>query len=97
MTDLLNKNTRDTDILGRWVGEEFLIVANQQDKRQTVHLSERLRKNIESHPFLRVGSVTASFGVAEYEAGIPREELVKRADIALYQAKENGRNQVQSY
>jgi diguanylate cyclase (GGDEF)-like protein len=97
LTDLLNHNTRDTDILGRWGGEEFLVVANQQDKKQSLQLAERLRNIIESHSFLRVGSVTASFGVAEYEAGIPREELLKRADIALYQAKENGRNIVQSY
>lgn len=97
LTDLLNHNTRDTDILGRWGGEEFLVVANQQDKKQSLQLAERLRNIIESHTFLRVGSVTASFGVAEYEAGIPREELLKRADIALYQAKENGRNIVQSY
>jgi diguanylate cyclase (GGDEF)-like protein len=97
LTDLLNKNTRETDVLGRWGGEEFLIIANKQDKRQTVQLSERLRRIIEDHSFLKVGSVTASFGIAEYSPGVSREELVKRADIALYHSKEQGRNTVKSY
>ena len=51
----------------------------------------------ESHSFFKVGSVTASFGVAEYQPDDTQEELVKRADISLYKAKGKGRNQVFAY
>jgi diguanylate cyclase (GGDEF)-like protein len=97
ITDLITTNTGKEDLVGRWGGEEFLIIANQQDLGQTLLLSERLRMIIENHSFFKVGSVTASFGVAEYKPSDSSEALLKKADIALYRAKEYGRNQVNAF
>ncbi len=91
---IIQENTRKSDLFSRWGGEEFLIIASGQDLLQTILVAERLKNVLESHSFFKVGSVTASFGVAEYRPNEPKEELVKRADISLYKAKEKGRNQV---
>lgn len=96
-TELITKNIREKVMVGRWGGEEFLIIANQQDLKQTFQLSERLRNIVANHSFFKVGMVTVSFGVAEYIPGDSTEALLKRADIALYRAKELGRNQVNAY
>jgi diguanylate cyclase (GGDEF)-like protein len=96
-TDLIRQNTRETEMFGRWGGEEFLIIANQQDLRQSFLLADRLRNIVANHSFFKVGPVTASFGVAESKPFDNPEALVKRADIALYRAKEQGRNQVHAY
>ncbi len=85
---------RTTDILGRWGGEEFLVVAPQTDSAQACRLAERLRQVIALCPFERVGSITASFGIAQYRSQESQEDWLKRADNALYTAKQGGRNQV---
>ena len=85
---------RSPDLLGRWGGEEFLIVAPQTDSAQARGLAERLQQAIAAHPFERVGSITASFGVAEYRPPESADTWLKRADEALYSAKQDGRNQV---
>ena len=85
---------RSPDLLGRWGGEEFLIVAPQTDSAQARGLAERLRLAIAAHAFEQIGSITASFGVAEYGPPESPEDWLKRADQALYAAKQGGRNQV---
>ncbi|MEE9597470.1 MAG: diguanylate cyclase [Acidiferrobacterales bacterium] len=57
-------------------------------------MAEKLRKCIESHAFDTVGTVTASFGVAEFNRDEKSEVLIKRTDNALYEAKEHGRNKI---
>jgi diguanylate cyclase (GGDEF)-like protein len=83
---------RTSDFLGRWGGEEFLVIAPQTDSIQAHRLAERLRNDIAIHPHKQVGRITASFGVAQYQAGELPETWLKRADNALYVAKQNGRN-----
>jgi diguanylate cyclase (GGDEF)-like protein len=92
---LIQENIRDKDIVGRWGGEEFVIIANDLNAKQAVVFSDRLRKLIEETTFCHLTKVTASFGVAEYRQKEKTKDVLKRADIALYMAKENGRNKVE--
>jgi diguanylate cyclase (GGDEF)-like protein/PAS domain S-box-containing protein len=93
---ILRKNSRSVDIPGRWGGEEFLIVTPAVRIDQAALFAERLRSTIENHPFQTVKRQTASFGVAEYRKGDSIESLVGRVDEALYRAKANGRNRVET-
>ncbi|MDZ7784531.1 MAG: diguanylate cyclase [Halioglobus sp.] len=87
-------NLRDTDHLGRWGGEEFLVLVTNSDLDNSARLAERLRQAVTALDLGELGSVTASFGVAGYRDGDSRRSLVKRADLAMYRAKEAGRNRV---
>ncbi|MBU3013670.1 GGDEF domain-containing protein [Poseidonibacter lekithochrous] len=91
---LLKKNIRVSDTLGRWGGEEFLIIVPQGDTKSKQILAEKLRIIIEKHIFPTVTNITASFGISVYNKGDDIDSLIKKADDALYEVKENGRNQV---
>ncbi|MBP0048054.1 diguanylate cyclase [Marinobacterium sp. AK62] len=91
---LMRENTRLSDIPGRWGGEEFLILCPETDEKGAYQLAENLRQRIEAERFPVIGQRTCSFGVAAIEPGDQARELLKRADDALYRAKNNGRNQV---
>jgi diguanylate cyclase (GGDEF)-like protein len=82
---------RAGDELGRWGGEEFMVVAPDTRPDEALKLSERLRVRLQGHRWPR-GSVTASFGVTAYRRGDDLEPLFERADEALYRAKQMGRN-----
>lgn len=90
----IKSNLRTNDLLGRWGGEEFLIIcpSTNVDKAQLV--AENLRLTLETEQFSPLEKVTASFGVAGWEKDESQEALISRADSALYRAKDNGRNQV---
>ncbi|MFN2349258.1 MAG: GGDEF domain-containing protein [Thioalkalivibrio sp.] len=94
LTERVQGVLRETDHLGRWGGEEFLILAGHADREGAEHLAERVRWIVADKPFPAVGVVTASLGVAEFRAGETLERLEERADEALYAAKETGRNRV---
>jgi diguanylate cyclase (GGDEF)-like protein len=83
---------RTTDRLGRWGGEEFVVLAPETDLQEASRLAERLRVEIANHRSSSAPTVTASLGFAQYEAGDTPETLIKRADQALYKAKILGRN-----
>ena len=85
---------RDTDVFGRWGGEEFLLVCSETDIQGARALAEKLRKAIESYEFPMITSLTASFGVAQFEKGDTIAKVFERADHAMYLAKESGRNKV---
>lgn len=85
---------RTNDLLARWGGEEFLIVLPGSDGLMAFEAAEKLREAIAKTVFGEVGSVTCSFGVAEYVPGDAPDEFIARADTALYLAKNGGRNQV---
>lgn len=90
----VRKYLRTTDILGRWGGEEFSVLLPQTDLQEAQLVAEKIRKSLAKTEFGRAGSITASFGVAESQAGEPIMDLIGRADDALYRAKQQGRNRV---
>ncbi len=94
IADLMREHTRLTDCPGRWGGEEFLIICPDTDLEGAHRLAENLRHRIERVKFPVIGHRTCSFGVAAIQPGDQARELLKRADDALYRAKNNGRNQV---
>jgi diguanylate cyclase (GGDEF)-like protein len=92
----LQAKTRATDVLGRWGGEEFIIVSTHTDQTGAVKLAENLRQSLQDQNIPRVQQITASFGVATYQSGDQPKDLVARADAALYEAKRQGRNRVEA-
>ncbi|OGA08668.1 MAG: hypothetical protein A3D95_02470 [Betaproteobacteria bacterium RIFCSPHIGHO2_12_FULL_69_13] len=93
---LIQRHTRKTDLLARWGGEEFVILARNCGAGDTFQLAEKLRHLIETHAFDKVGAVTCSFGVAQFGEGDSAESALARADAALYRAKASGRNRVET-
>jgi len=94
VVEVLQRHCRRSDVLGRWGGEEFLIVAPNADKATLLAFAEKLRAAIEAEPFSDVDHITTSIGASRYERGDNPDTLVKRADDALYDAKRRGRNRV---
>ena len=93
---LLQSHIRKSDSLGRWGGEEFLIILPHTDIKQALQLAEKLRQAIEEFNFSIVEHKTASFGVATFTKMMSVEELMNASDQALYKSKEKGRNCVTS-
>jgi diguanylate cyclase (GGDEF)-like protein len=85
---------RSTDLLVRWGGEEFLTLLIGSDGSKAFHAAEKLRDAIRNMVFDEVGSITCSFGVAQYVPGETAVQFIARADSALYRAKSDGRDQV---
>ncbi|EGM68293.1 sensor domain-containing diguanylate cyclase [Shewanella sp. HN-41] len=95
--NLLRGQLKEQDVLCRWGGEEFLILVPEMDLSRAAEFAEQICRTISQRELKVNGvhiSITASIGVAESQEQEPVEDLIKRADLALYQAKEAGRNQV---
>jgi len=96
---VVRKALRTTEICGRYGGEEFLIVLTQTDITGAQICAERLRASIEQTSFPDFSpdyKVTVSIGLSEYHMREDVEKIISRADDALYRAKKNGRNRVES-
>ena len=95
----MSEALRKYDCLGRYGGEEFLAVLPGCDREAALKTAERLRGNVESCA-VEVGStrivVTVSIGVCQWCTTMSIEELLRQADVALYRAKENGRNRIEA-
>lgn len=90
---LLRRWARGTDLLSRYGGEEFVAFLPMTDSTQAMNAAERMRQAVEEHSFPRRKRLTVSIGVATYPAdGDTPADLLKKADLALYQAKKLGRN-----
>ena len=92
---ILKENIRKVDILGRWGGEEFMIICPETDYQGIIKVAESLREIISKYEFPTVGNISASFGVSMYGGDVNKDEIIARADNALYKAKANGRNRVE--
>ena len=96
VANILKSYSRDVDIVGRWGGEEFLVISPRANKDGLIQLAEKLRQTIESHEFSTIKSKTASFGLTAYHEGDSSHTIIARADKALFMAKDNGRNRVEA-
>jgi len=95
LSETLSATIRTTDLLGRWGGEEFLVICSGMTLAAAVERAEQLRAAVCAHVFAGLEQPqTASLGVASYWAGESREDLLTRVDAALYRAKLDGRDRV---
>jgi len=96
---LVRRNIRNTDVVGRYGGEEFIIILPQTNLSSAWVIAERIRSIIENaemkDPAGNVFTVTVSQGLSEWERGEDADALISCADEALYKAKARGRNRVQ--
>lgn len=86
---------RNTDLLARWGGEEFVILSPGNSGPMECLFAGNLLAGFRSLRVADVGTITCSFGVAEFQDGDTAETLLARADDALYRAKSNGRNRIE--
>ncbi|ARU59196.1 hypothetical protein OLMES_5212 [Oleiphilus messinensis] len=93
---LLSTLTRSIDLIGRWGGEEFIIICPDTTLSGATCLAEKIRQQIEAHRFMSIGQKTCSMGVTVVKGDDTIQSLIGRADQALYQAKDKGRNRVQT-
>jgi diguanylate cyclase (GGDEF)-like protein len=91
---LLNKQIRDSDVVARWGGEEFVILLPDTSLASAIKMAEALRQRIEVHLFETVKNLTCSIGVAEFNPVEEADDLLHRADEKLYGAKNGGRNRI---
>ena len=93
---VLKAHSRDGDLVARYGGEEFLLLADNCDNATATKRAEAIRVAVGKTPLPSLGneSITASFGVTQFQAGDSAETVLARADRALLKAKDNGRNRV---
>jgi two-component system, cell cycle response regulator len=91
---LFNQGLRQEDIFYRLGGEEFVVLLPGLDKEEAAIAAERMRRLVEAHPLDKSITVTASFGVATLDSKERGDDLLARADAAMYRAKRGGRNRV---
>lgn len=92
---IIASSVRTQDSLGRWGGEEFILVCQHSPADAATSTAEKLRRAVADHVFESDSNplhLTVSIGVASLREGESFEEVVKRADVALYKAKHGGRN-----
>ncbi len=97
LTRVINANLRESDTLGRWGGEEFIIFLPNADVKAAFSFTERLREIVENHIFDEVGQVTFSAGICGCKPAYSIDNMIERADLALYQSKQTGRNKVSMF
>lgn len=100
LAEILHDCVRESDIVARYGGEEFVIILPDTNKEGGQIVAEKIRIQIENYPFSGcesqpLGKVTTSIGIASYpEDGLDRSTIIRNADVAMYRAKNRGRNRV---
>ena len=96
LSDVLRKTANDapSHFLGRWGGEEFMVLLSDSDAEEAAALAEKIRSTFASMSFETAGCQTVSIGVTQARDGEDADTLYNRVDKALYTAKANGKNQV---
>ena len=93
---ILTNNIRGSDFVGRWGGEEFIVICPHIKEKEAVILAEKLLAKIRETIFDEVGSLTASAGVTQFSTGQSVQDAMNEADKLLYKSKDNGRDQISS-
>lgn len=93
-SNIINDSIRKTDIFARWGGEEFTLLMPKTKINDAFFVVDNLRKSVEEYNFKVVGNKTCSIGITQFKDGDTIEEILIRADEALYESKETGRNKV---
>ena len=86
---------RDVDTLGRWGGEEFVVILPETRFDETLHKATTLCEHVAVRPLVGEHRLTVSCGVTSVAAGDTADTLLQRADVALYAAKRRGRNRAE--
>jgi len=94
LSKLIKNNIRQTDIFGRWGGEEFIIILPNTNLTTASHIANKLKNAVEKHSFKNIGKLTCSFGVTELKENDSINTITIRADSFLYEAKKRGKNRV---
>lgn len=98
ISTLLKESIRSTDVVGRWGGEEFMIVCPETSNNEALNLAKNIQKSIQAFSFMEVGKVTVSMGLMSY---VPysgtKETLLSQVDTLLYEAKAAGRNTIKAF
>lgn len=90
----IEENIRNTDVFARWGGEEFTLLLPCTNVENATFVVDNLRKLIENVDFKTIGKKTCSIGLTQFKKGDTVDSVLVRADEALYEAKESGRNKV---
>ena len=93
---MLNENTRSVDEVGRWGGEEFMIVCPETQLKEAEYVAEKVRQTVEQFDFPDVGRITVSLGIAMFTSNDDLKQVIAEADAYLYEAKRQGRNRCAS-
>ncbi|MDP2211638.1 MAG: diguanylate cyclase [Candidatus Aquicultor sp.] len=95
---IIKDSLRETDVACRIGGEEFAVILSDTDTKEAFVIAEKLRLEVASHPFEKVGRITVSLGIATYpDHAMGKESLLEAADTAMYKAKRSGKNQSVAY
>ena len=91
-SQLIKSNIRNNDILGRWGGEEFIVISTNTDIKTSILIAEKLKNIIEKNIFANNIHITSSFGIVNSKKDDTLNTLLSRADLKLYLSKSNGKN-----
>jgi len=94
IANVLKSNIRETDIVGRWGGEEFMVICPDTNLQGGITIAEKIRSKIREHQFISDTKITVSIGVSEMTSDQNIDSLIQSVDVKLYQAKHQGRDQV---
>jgi len=94
ISNILKKLVRESDTVGRWGGEEFIIICKNTNLTGCIQLAKSLKEIISSTNLYVDKKITASFGVAYFNKEESHDELIHRADKALYESKRSGKNKI---
>lgn len=94
LVEVVRKRLRGSDSFARWGGEEFVVLMHADSYVATMTLAEQLRRGIAMHDFGIVERLTCSFGVAKVRPSDELDDVIDRADVALYTAKRKGKNTI---
>lgn len=97
MARCLRNTFTEKSHIGRWGGEEFIVILEEIDAHQAVLLAEECRQKVQAHEFPVSRPITVSIGLATIEHGETTSEVIHLADMALYDSKHAGRNRVTVY